>query len=166
MLNVFRRRLNYPELKRAVQEQARLYKANAILIEDKASGTQLIQELSREGLYVQGIAPEGDKVMRMHAQTALIEGGFVFLPKDAPWLVDYRQELGTFDKGKYDDQVDSTSQALAWFQGKKNDGLLEYYKIMLREEFEAGHLHRVQDETLKMLYGAQWEEARRRVWGY
>ncbi len=54
--------------------------------------------------------------MRLHAQTAWIENGHVYLPKDAPWLLDYRQELGAFNNGRHDDQVDSTSQALGWIQ--------------------------------------------------
>src|SRR5262249_12293762 len=111
----FRRRLNYPELKRAVHEQARLYKPDAILIEDKASGTQLIQDLKSEGLLrirPYEPPPSTDKLMRFHAQTAEFENGHVFLPRSAPWLVDYLQELTSFPGSKYDDQVDSTAQAL------------------------------------------------------
>ena len=64
------------------------------MIEDKASGTQLIQELIAEGLYaVTRYQPQSDKVMRMHAQTAMIENGFVHLPKAAPWLAAYLHEL-------------------------------------------------------------------------
>jgi predicted phage terminase large subunit-like protein len=124
LLDVFRRRLNYPELKRAVIDQARLFNANSILIEDKASGTQLIQELAKEFLF--GIkpyeAPPGvDKILRLHAQTALFESGRVLLPVTAPWLEEYVRELTSFPGGKYDDQVDSTTQALDYM--KKNSGL-------------------------------------------
>lgn len=52
--------------------------------------------------------------MRMLAQTPEIENGNVLLPKQAHWLPDYVQELTTFPKAKYDDQVDSTAQALKW----------------------------------------------------
>ena len=59
-----------------------------MLIEDKASGTQLIQELVAAGLYaVTRYQPQSDKVMRIHAQTAMIANGFVHLPDAAPWLV-------------------------------------------------------------------------------
>jgi hypothetical protein len=51
LLHVFRRRLNFPDLKRAVHEQRNAYKPNVIVIEDKASGTQLIQELKHEQLW-------------------------------------------------------------------------------------------------------------------
>lgn len=86
-----------------------------MLIEDRASGVQLIQELRSAGrARVQGVTPKGDKAMRMQAQTAAIEAGNVLLPAQAPWLDDYLHELTVFPYGKYDDQVDSTSQALEW----------------------------------------------------
>jgi len=88
LLRVLRKRLEYPALKRAVREQQCLYDANVVLIEDKASGTQLIQELVAAGLYaVTRYQPQSDKVMRIHAQTAMIANGFVHLPDAAPWLV-------------------------------------------------------------------------------
>ena len=52
--------------------------------------------------------------MRVHAQTATIENGFVWLPEAAPWLAEYLAELTTFPAGRHDDQVDLTAQALAW----------------------------------------------------
>ena len=54
--------------------------------------------------------------MRMHAQTAMIENGFVSLPGEAPWLVEYLHEMSVFPNGKHNDQVDSTSQFLDWFK--------------------------------------------------
>jgi predicted phage terminase large subunit-like protein len=105
------------ELKRAVREQAYAFAASVVLIEDKASGTQLIQELVAEGVHaVTRYQPQSDKVMRMHAQTAMIENGFVHLPKEAAWLAEYLHELTAFPKGKHDDQVDSTAQMLDWFK--------------------------------------------------
>ena len=107
LLHVLRRRMEYPELKRAVREQCEAFAANVVLIEDKASGTQLIQELVEQGLHaVTRYQPQSDKVMRMHAQTAMIENGFVHLPKEAGWLAEYIHELTVFPKGKHDDQVD------------------------------------------------------------
>ena len=125
LLHVLRQRLDYPDLKRALWQQYELYHPDTLLIEDKGSGTQLVQELRAEGLYaVKAIRPEGDKIMRLHGQTATIENGFVYVPKQALWLPEYLLELTTFPKGKYDDQVDSTSQALAWFKtGMWSDGM-------------------------------------------
>jgi predicted phage terminase large subunit-like protein len=119
LLNVFRKRLGFPELKRAVAEQNELFRPQTILIEDKASGTQLIQELIASGLsHVQGVKPDGDKIMRLHAQTAQIENGFVHLPDEAHWLADYLAELTAFPASRHDDQVDSTAQFLAWAKKK------------------------------------------------
>jgi len=92
LLSVLRRKLEYPALKRAVREQQSLFNASVVLIEDKASGTQLIQELIVDGCHaVTRYKPECDKIMRLHAQTAVIENGFVHLPQTAPWLADGAQ---------------------------------------------------------------------------
>ena len=118
LLHVFRRRMEYPDLKRAVKEQAAIHEPDVILIEDKASGTQLIQELTNEG--VSGIIsytpPACDKIMRLNGQTAAFENGLVLLPTEAHWLREYVHELLTFPGTKHDDQVDSTVQALAWMR--------------------------------------------------
>ena len=60
--------------------------------------------------------PEGDKVTRMHAQSAQIESGCVFLPRFTSWLGDFQAELLQFPHGRHDDQVDSMSQFLAWIR--------------------------------------------------
>jgi len=60
--------------------------------------------------------PSQDKVMRMFACCNLIENGWVYLPEEAAWLSEYVNELTIFPNGKYDDQVDSTSQALDWIK--------------------------------------------------
>ena len=114
LVDVVRARLSFPELKKAVHDLQRRHYASVVLIEDKASGTQLIQELRYNGMAVKPIKPEDNKVMRMNAQTAQIESGFVYLPSGAPWLAQYVSELTTFPFAKHDDQVDSTSQALEW----------------------------------------------------
>ncbi len=121
LLHVLRQKLNYPELKRAVRAQAAQFRPQNVLIEDRASGTQLIQELIHEGLHnVKRMTPDGDKVMRLHAQTGVIENGFVHLPREAPWLEEYLGELMTFPRSRHDDQVDSTSQALSWLVNPGN----------------------------------------------
>src|SRR5712671_2327927 len=84
LLNVLRKRLEYPALKRGVREQQSLFAATEVLIEDKASGTQLIQELIVEGCHdVTRYEPTTEKIMRLHAQTAIIENGFVHIPETA-----------------------------------------------------------------------------------
>src|SRR5215469_10975926 len=135
LLGVFRRRLDYPALKRAVREQQDLFNATEVLIEDKASGTQLIQELILDGCHAAtSYEPTCDKIMRLHAQTALIENGFVHIPETAPWLDAYLHELTVFPKGKHDDQVDSTAQFLDWF---KRPSSYQWWKEFMRLQIEA-----------------------------
>jgi predicted phage terminase large subunit-like protein len=84
LLDVLRKRMDYPDLKRAVMEQSQRFQPTNILIEDKASGTQLIQELIWEGVHgVTRYEPTMDKVMRMHSVTSTIENGFVYVPTEA-----------------------------------------------------------------------------------
>ena len=72
--------------------------------------------------------------MRMHAQTAMIENGFVHLPKEAGWLAEYLHELTVFPNGKHDDQVDSTAQALAWTKIRPPGlGWIDYYRELAEQ---------------------------------
>ena len=135
LLNVFRKKLSYPELRRAVAEQNSLFRPEVILIEDKASGTQLIQDLIGSGMsHATGVKPDGDKIMRLHAQSATIENGFVHLPEEAHWLADYVAELTAFPTSRYDDQVDSTAQALCWAKRRPSsaDGFIDF----IRRQYE------------------------------
>jgi predicted phage terminase large subunit-like protein len=132
LLHVLRKRLGYPELKRAVRDQAEAFSPETVLVEDKASGTQLIQDLINDGMHaIKRYEPTMEKIMRLHSVTSTIENGFVHLPEKASWLGEYLHELTSFPKGKYDDQADSTSQALDWFKQQCMTpayGLLEYHK--------------------------------------
>lgn len=115
LLDVVRQRLNYPELKRKVVAQMEKHDPQVVLIEDKASGTQLIQDLTSEGNFQikpYPPPPGTDKQMRVYAQTAKFENGNVLLPRSAPWLAEYIRELTAFPGTKFDDQMDSTVQAL------------------------------------------------------
>jgi predicted phage terminase large subunit-like protein len=118
LLDVFRKRLNYPDLKRAVMDLNGRFPRSTVLIEDKASGTQLIQELMQNtSIPVKAWKQNssGDKIMRLHAQTIYFDNGRILLPQDAPWLKDYIAEITAFPTFKYADQVDSTTQFLEWY---------------------------------------------------
>ena len=115
LLDVFRQRLTFPELKRAALELFRKYDPLKLLIEDKGSGSSLLQELRTEHVWCLADynPPHGsDKQMRLAAQAIKFESGRVYLPQQAPWLDIYIHELTGFPGSKHDDQVDSTSQAL------------------------------------------------------
>lgn len=85
-----------------------------VIIENAGSGTPLIQDLVGESLRAIPFKPEGDKALRMSAQSANIEAGHVFLPNKAPWLDEFETEVMAFPHGAHDDQVDSMAQALDW----------------------------------------------------
>ncbi|MFI4976760.1 MAG: phage terminase large subunit [Caulobacterales bacterium] len=136
LIHVLRRRLEYPDLRRAVEAQAALFAAETILIEETASGVQLLQDLRAAacpGLIP--VRPRGDKVMRLRAQTPSIEAGRVFIPHDAPWLGDYLTELISFPRVRHDDQADSTAQALAWIFARSGfDEWREWVRLMGQDE--------------------------------
>lgn len=115
LVDIFRERLEFPDLRRAIISQATKYNPNAILIEDKGSGIHLIQDLQQETkLPVLAYEPQGDKLTRMMGQTPKIECGRVLIPDTAPWESDFEAEIIKFPNGKHDDQIDSMSQALDW----------------------------------------------------
>ncbi len=122
LLHVLRQRLEYPALRKMVIAQRNAFEADEVLVEEAGSGIQLIQDLRSEGIGVRGIKPEGDKEMRMQVQTAVIEAGRVFVPKAAPWLMDFQDEVTKFPAGKHDDQVDSLSQFLKWVSRPRHYG--------------------------------------------
>ena len=164
LIGLLRRRLEYPALKRAVREQQNLFSASVVLIEDKASGTQLIQDLIAEGCHgVTRYQPTDEKTMRMHAQTAVIENGFVHLPETAPWLAEYLHELAVFPNGKHDDQADSTAQFLDWFKRPfSNQGIFELYRRQ-HEQREAEQRSKPQPVKTEYAKGSmEWLEMQKK----
>ena len=113
---MFRRRLEFPGLKRAVLELFTKFNPDKVLIEDKGSGSSLLQELRLDHSIwcLDAYSPKqtSDKLMRLEAQAIKYEGGMVYLPKEAPWLAEYVKEITSFPGSKFDDQVDSISQVL------------------------------------------------------
>jgi hypothetical protein len=74
----------------------------------------LIKDLKAAGLPAVGVIPEGDKLTRVSIQLEKFTNGQVLFPREAPWLVDFENELLAFPNGRYDDQVDALIQALAY----------------------------------------------------
>jgi predicted phage terminase large subunit-like protein len=118
VLDVLRARMEYPTLRRNVltlyAHWLHRWTNCTLLIENTGTGMSLIQDLRSLNYYPVPVDPRGDKVLRMHAQTARIEAGAVHLPACAPWLEDFRSEVLAFPHGRHDDQVDALSQALHW----------------------------------------------------
>jgi predicted phage terminase large subunit-like protein len=85
----------------------------AFKVEDKVSGTGLIQTLKREGLPMIAIQRDRDKITRAHDAAPMIESGNVILPRDASWLSDFLAEAAVFPNGQHDDQLDPMFDAVS-----------------------------------------------------
>ena len=123
LVKVVRKRMIYSVLKTKVKatcQQAIIdYNAPlvALVIEDKSSGTQLIQELRQDGkLPVVAFEPGqyGSKENRCDLSTGTLEAGLVALPQHAPWLDLWEDEITNFPNADYADQMDSLSQFVLW----------------------------------------------------
>ena len=120
LLNIYRQRLEFPDLQRKIISLAKQWDTTLVLIEEAGSGIQLIQDLKRgNGFSVKGIIPKDDKETRLLSVCHLIESGAISVPSDAPWLAVFQREVTLFPNGKNDDQVDSLSQFLRWMAGPK-----------------------------------------------
>jgi predicted phage terminase large subunit-like protein len=113
LIDVWRKRVDYPELKAAVRSLAAEYAANRVLIEDAGAGTSLVQELLGEVDGILAVRPDCEKTTRLSVVSAKFASGLVFLPEQAAWLADLEAELFAFPGSRHDDQCDSVSQALA-----------------------------------------------------
>lgn len=118
VFDVYRERLEFPQLRAAVIRMALHWKADVLLIEDRASGEQLLQSLRNDPpRYVPTAIPRGattDKESRAAGQTHRVEAGDLILPRDAPWLGGFMHEVLAFPNGRYDDQVDALVHLLGW----------------------------------------------------
>lgn len=116
VLTLWRSRLEFPELYKMTIELAQELGAHEILIEDKASGQQLIQALRADTntSIPRPLArsPARDKFSRAEGVSSMVEAGQLFLPNQAPWLEEFENELLAFPNARFDDQVDALSQLL------------------------------------------------------
>jgi predicted phage terminase large subunit-like protein len=115
IIDVHRERMDFVKLRQVVDRLCRQYGVERLLIEDAASGMQLIQMLRSQpshGPLPIACRPEQDKVTRFSAQASRIEAGEVVLPRTAPWLADFIAELIGFPSTRHDDQADALAQML------------------------------------------------------
>jgi predicted phage terminase large subunit-like protein len=124
VLDVIRKRLEFTELTEEIENTARRYKANAILIENKGAGTSYIQ--SRQGKAPAPIIPievnNKSKEFRFDEITPVLHAGLVYLPDKANFLPALVAELVSFPRGRHDDQIDVLSQYLKWVSTGINRG--------------------------------------------
>jgi len=117
LLDLWRGQVEFPELRRQVQALYAKHKPYAVIVEDKASGQSLIQELQREtAMPIFPTKVDSDKITRANAVTPMIESGRVLLPSKAPWLADFLEEMTAFPSGEHDDIVDSVAHALNYLR--------------------------------------------------
>ena len=118
---ILKGKFEYPELKEKLGEYAKRYKPNKILIEDKASGQSLIQDLKKDAYFKPLLLPiqvDKDKITRAYAITDLIEQGRVYIPASCHWEGDLLNELSMFPNSEHDDQVDAFTQGLRYLSAK------------------------------------------------
>ena len=113
LLSARRERWEFPELKSEAINLYNEFKPDVVLIEAKASGWSLIQELQRAGIPITPFNPKkADKKTRAHSVTPLFESGRVWYPSSKYWAEDVINQCAQFPSSNYDDLVDSTTQAL------------------------------------------------------
>lgn len=117
LLNTYKKRVEWVELKRDVLEQYKEWEPDGLLIEKKATGAPLIYELRSMGIPVQEFTPSKgqDKIARLNAVSDIIASGKVWIPRTR-WAEELVDEIAAFPSGEHDDLVDATTLALMRFR--------------------------------------------------
>lgn len=117
LLNSFKRRMEFPELKKVAYEQYTDWEPDSLIIEAKAAGAPLVFELRAMGIPVQEYTPSkgNDKIARLNSVADLFASGHVWVP-NRRWAEELVEEVASFPSGEHDDLVDSMSQALMRFR--------------------------------------------------
>ena len=117
MLDAFKDRLEFPELKAKAFDLYKEWNPDSLIVEKKAAGAPLIYEMRRTGIPLQEYTPTkgSDKIARVNAISDIFASGFVWCP-DTRWADEVMEECASFPNGEHDDLVDSTSQALFRFR--------------------------------------------------
>ena len=117
LLDAEKGRWEFPELKDAAMRLYEEFEPDMVLIEQKASGTPLTQDLRKMGIPVSGFTPGrgADKFSRMNACAPVFESGMVYAP-DTRWAEEVIEECASFPNGEHDDLADSMTQAILRFR--------------------------------------------------
>ncbi len=129
----FRQRTDCPGTVKAVRAMTNKWRGTlAVLIEDKANGSAVIQMLAHEIPGLLPVNPQGGKVARAQAVSPLVEAGNLYLPHPeyAPWVNDFIEECVQFPNGAHDDQVDAMTQAiLRWHEVPREQTFVQFCEI-------------------------------------
>ncbi len=117
LLDAFKERLEFPELKERALQYYREWEPDAFIIEAKASGAPLVFELRRMGIPVQEFTPTrgNDKISRVNSVSDLFASGKIWCPRTR-WAEEVMEEMAAFPNSDHDDLVDSSTQALIRFR--------------------------------------------------
>ena len=140
ILDIYRAKLEYPELIRMMQAQYERYRPRAVMVEDSASGQSAIQSLTRDtSIPIIKIRAEGTKEQRANRITGQCEAGRITLPQNVTWLSVFLDEVSTFPAGKHDDMVDVLSYGvydmLAPEEGKR-ERIIVYDSMQLVDDMD------------------------------
>ena len=113
LLDAFRKRMEFPELKKVAMEMYKDWQPEAFIVEKRASGGPLIYELREMGIPVSEFTPSrgNDKISRVNAVSDLFASGVVWA-SNHKWADEVIEEFAEFPAGEHDDYVDSSTQAL------------------------------------------------------
>lgn len=123
LIDEFRDKIEAPELESTAKaiwakwNQSDIARCRGMKVEDKVSGTGLIQQLRKSKIPVEPISRssgklKGDKEARARDAAPFMAAGCVYVPADALWIDEYKSEFATFPKGRHDDQIDPTCDAI------------------------------------------------------
>jgi len=117
LLNTYKKRVEFPELKRDVMREYNEYEPDSLIVEKKASGAPLIYDLRAMGIPVQEYTPSKgqDKIARLNSVSDIIASGKVWVPQTR-WAEELVDEVAAFPSGEHDDLVDATTLALMRFR--------------------------------------------------
>lgn len=134
LLNCVKGKWEFPDLKRVAHEQYEYWQPDSVIIEAKASGQPLIDEMRRSGIFVQDFSPgKGqDKIARLNAVSDMFASEQVWFP-ETRWATDVVDELLDFPSGLHDDQVDALTLALRRI---RTGGLLRLASDKQDDEFQ------------------------------
>lgn len=133
LINITRGKWEMPDLERMAISEYNKFRPSKVLIEDKSSGTALIQSLRRnQSIPITAVQVSTDKVTRVQEVVGFIESGYCHLPHFSDFLSDFLTEHAAFPNAKHDDQVDTTTMAIKELMGfnQGNTAIIDYYKAM------------------------------------
>lgn len=135
ILHAYKGKLLYNDLKNQLQSLYASYKPQFVFVEDKGSGTSLIQDLKQlTAIPIQAVTVDGDKVRRAHIVSPYFDNGKVFIDKRQDWAKDLIEECAFFPFGAHDDQVDALTQGITKLSKYLISNLDSFVNVMRRNK--------------------------------